>query len=136
MAFVAMIFGCQSPLDSHFNSANVINAQYLLREDIHVEEGLSVSVKEIPSDIEPTLRARMDELNAQTPKHGQLKGVLEQRKMDQMRSFVGFMERIGADSFLALLEGRAIEFDSSEMQDPTSKRRQHLDSVLDSLFCA
>jgi len=62
-----MIFGCQSPLDSHFNSANVINAQYLLREDIHVEEGLSVSVKEIPSDIEPTLRARMDELNAITP---------------------------------------------------------------------
>lgn len=79
---------------------------------------------------------RMDELNAQTPKHGQLKGVLEQRKMDEMRSFVGFIEGIGADSFLALLEGRAIEFDSSEMKDPTSKRRQHLDSVLDSLFCA
>jgi outer membrane protein TolC len=38
-----------------------------LGEDVHVEDGLSVSVQGIPKDIEPALIERMEELNAITP---------------------------------------------------------------------
>ena len=66
-AIVTMFWGCQSPLSSHFNTANLKNIQHLLGEDVHVEDGLSVSVQGIPKDIEPALIGRMDELDAITP---------------------------------------------------------------------
>ena len=60
-------WGCQSPLSSHFNTVNLKNIQHLLGEDVHVEDGLSVSVQGIPKDIEPALIERMEELDAITP---------------------------------------------------------------------
>ena len=64
---VTTSWGCQSPLSSHFNTVNLKNIQHLLGEDVHVEDGLSVSVQGIPKDIEPALIERMEELNAITP---------------------------------------------------------------------
>ena len=64
---VTMSWGCQSPLSSHFNTVNLKNIQHLLGEDVHVEDGLSVSVQGIPKDIEPALIERMEELDAITP---------------------------------------------------------------------
>lgn len=66
-AIVTMFWGCQSPLSSQFNTANLKNIQHILREDVHIEDGLSVSVQGIPKDIEPALIGRMDELDAITP---------------------------------------------------------------------
>ena len=66
-AIVTMFWGCQSPLSSQFNTENLKNIQHLLGEDVHVEDGLSVSVQGIPKDIEPALVGRMDELDAITP---------------------------------------------------------------------
>ena len=66
-AIVTMFWGCQSPLNSQFNTENLKKIQHLLGEDVHVEDGLSVSVQGIPKDIEPALIGRMDGLDAITP---------------------------------------------------------------------
>ena len=65
-----------------------------------------------------------------------LKGVLEQKKMDELGSFIDFMSSLGADNFVALLEGRPVSLEDAELADSNSNRRKHLDSVLDGLFCA
>jgi outer membrane protein TolC len=64
---VAVLVGCQSPLNSHLNTRGVGNLHHLLGDGVEVEAGLSVSIQTIPDDIEPALVARMDELNAITP---------------------------------------------------------------------
>ena len=79
---------------------------------------------------------KLDELAAFAPKHGQLKGVIEQQKMTQLSEFVDFLHGLGSDNFLALLEGRALDVSAGELTDSNSNRRRQLDSVLDGLFCA
>jgi hypothetical protein len=79
---------------------------------------------------------KLDELAAFAPKHGQLKGVIEQQKMTQLSEFVDFLHGLGSENFLALLEGRALDVSVGELSDSNSNRRRQLDSVLDGLFCA
>lgn len=59
--------GCQSPLDSHPKIREVGNFNHLIGNEIELEAGLSVSIQNIPKDIEPALIERMDELDAITP---------------------------------------------------------------------
>ena len=67
LSTVFVFAGCQSPLDSHANSEQIGNLHHLLGDEVEIEDGLSVSVRGIPKDIEPALVERMDELDAITP---------------------------------------------------------------------
>jgi outer membrane protein TolC len=67
MCALTIFTGCQSPLDSHLKTGGVGNFNHLIGNEIELETGLSVSIQNIPKDIEPALIERMDELNAITP---------------------------------------------------------------------
>ena len=78
----------------------------------------------------------IEDLSVNSAKNGKLKGMQEQRKMSILTQFVSFLQGLGAENFQALLTGSSLSLALDELKDANSSRRQHLDSVLDGLFCS
>ena len=74
---------------------------------------------------------QLKNLSFTSPKNGQLKGVIEQKKLSVTDQFVTFLESIGASNVRAMLTGEPLDYAKVELPRHSSSSMNH---ILDHLF--
>jgi len=73
----------------------------------------------------------LQELSLEEPRHGQLKGVIEQKKISVIDQFVAFLERIGSSNVRAILNGDSLDYTRLNF---SKQSVANMNNILDNLF--